>query len=410
MMTQRDGQYDRVSPDPIRTTSASDGKTHLVVIQPSSFCNIDCHYCYVRERLNKTVISKALVEEILQKVFRSERLADGFRLVWHNGEPLTLGIEFYRSIQKIIEKSNIRKKPFVHCIQTNATLIDDKWIDLFNQLSICPSVSIDGPQHVHDLNRVTRSGRGTFHVTMNGIKLLRRRGIKLGGLCVVSSLSMPFGRDIANFFINEGFSSLGLVIEGPWGANQKSSLPDIDGISTSGIVTQFIEDFYEAWYPHRKNLDVREFTNVFTAMKLIKHTNTACVQQEDATSCTVVSFDREGNISTFSPQMVMGVPGDTKRFVVANINEIHSLDELPSIPANLKLESEINAGIELCRNECGYFAFCGGGSPGTKFYEHGTFVASETQECRYSKKLMTEVLLENVRRHQEVVLIASTQT
>jgi sulfatase maturation enzyme AslB (radical SAM superfamily) len=76
--------------------------TELVVIQPSSFCNIDCNYCYVPDRSNRSVISPDILEDILAKVFCSRRVADGFRLLWHNGEPLSRGIPFYENALAII--------------------------------------------------------------------------------------------------------------------------------------------------------------------------------------------------------------------------------------------------------------------------------------------------------------------
>lgn len=379
---------------------SSDSRTELVILQPSSFCNIDCRYCYVPDRSNKSVMPQDLVEEILAKVFRSQRLADGFRLVWHSGEPLAVGMEFYRAAHATAERVNRLKKPFAHGIQTNGTLIDERWAAFLKECGFHTSVSIDGPRHVHDANRVTRRGRGSFDATMKGVQALRASGVKLVGLCVVSAASLPFGHEIAEFFVDHGFASVGLIVEEPWGANPRSSLHEIEPAESMHLFRQFVEDFYDAWYPHRHTLEVREFRDIFGVMAGLKEDPGASIQQEDATSCTVVSFDREGNISTFSPQMVGGTQQDAKAFIVANIRDIESLDDLPQLPVNRRLKKEIDAGIALCKRECGYFAFCGGGSPATKFYEHGTFAVSETRECIYRKKLMVDVLLNKAAEHQ----------
>ena len=109
-------------------------------------------------------------------------------------------------------------------------------------------------------------------------------------------------------------------------------------------------------------------------------------------------------ITHFSPQMVAGTPEDPRAFIVANIREIDSLDDLPDLPANRRLEEQVDAGIERCRRECGYFAFCGGGSPATKYYEHGSFAVTETRECVCRKKLIVDVALEKAAEHQARVL------
>lgn len=133
---------------------------------------------------------------------------------------------------------------------------------------------------------------------------------------------------------------------------------------------------------------------IFTAFRKVKLDNSAFAQQEDATSCTVLSFNQEGGITTFSPQMIAGTVDCPNRFIVANIRDLASLDDLDCSPIHQQLKTEIEAGIRKCRAECGYFNLCGGGAPASKFYEHGTFDCTETRECRFSKQLLADVLLE----------------
>ena len=55
-------------------------------------------------------------------------------------------------------------------VQTNGTLIDDDWCTFFLQWHAGVGVSIDGPRELHDRNRRTRSGAGTFDRTIAGIR------------------------------------------------------------------------------------------------------------------------------------------------------------------------------------------------------------------------------------------------
>ncbi|MDR3638211.1 MAG: hypothetical protein P4L84_30685, partial [Isosphaeraceae bacterium] len=91
---------------------------------------------------------------------------------------------------------------------------------------------------------------------------------------------------------------------------------------------------------------------------------------------------------------------EPRRFAVANIREIESLDEVPALSRHKALEAEIGKGIARCKAECGYFQVCGGGAPASKFYEHGTFDCTETRECRFAKQLLSSVLLEKATRLQ----------
>jgi uncharacterized protein len=386
-----------IAPDPCIKT---DGQTHLVVIQPSSFCNINCRYCYVPDRTNRNVIAPAILEDILTKVFASDRVANGFRLVWHNGEPLSLGIDFYQQAIDVIKRVNVRGKAFHQCIQTNGTLINQQWADFFKANDICPTVSIDGPQHIHDANRITRSGAGSFDATLRGIHILRDNGIPLVGLSVVTATSLDSGADIVRFFLSEGFSSLGLIIEEPWGGNPATSFSELAVRASVSQLEErfrrFVSDFFDAWFPHQSELVVREFSDLFMILKKLKGDRDAYPQQEDASPCAVLSFNRHGGITTVSPQMIAGTVENPDRFLSANVRDLDSLAEVEASLVHQHLTQQIGTGIRKCQTECGYFHLCGGGSPASKFYEQGTFACTQTRDCRFSKQLLSEVVLDKL--------------
>jgi uncharacterized protein len=384
----------------LRPCSRRDGRTHLVVVQPTSFCNIDCRYCYVPGRSNRAVVGADVLERILVRIFADAQVAEGFRLVWHNGEPLTLGIDFYRDANAIVRRVNTSNKSFLQCIQTNGTLINTRWVDLFQEFDIAASVSIDGPRKIHDLNRRNRSGRGTHDATMRGVRVLRESGMPLVGLCVVTRASLCCGREIMQFFVDEGFTSLGFIIEEPWGGNPETSFTHPPEYSQSPPLEdqfrRFIAEVFDVWYPYRQRIEIREFHDIFTAFRNLKVDPNSYVQQEDSTPCTVLSFDRNGGVTTFSPQMVAGTTECPNRFIVANIFDIDDLGDLSNAKSHKRLAAEITKGIDRCRTECGYFNLCGGGAPASKFYEHGHFDCTETRECRFSKQLIVDTLLEKI--------------
>jgi uncharacterized protein len=43
--------------------------------------------------------------------------------------------------------------------------------------------------------------------------------------------------------------------------------------------------------------------------------------------------------------------------------------------------TDIRAGVEACKKECGYFSLCGGGAPVNKLSENGTFASTQTSFC-----------------------------
>ena len=117
------------------------------------------------------------LRNLFSQVFASGWVRDGLSVVWHAGEPTVLPIAFYRDAFAMVESLRPHDLPVVHSFQTNGTLIDEAWCAFFAEAKVNLGVSIDGPRHLHDRNRLTRSGRGTFDRTIAGIRLLRRLGV-----------------------------------------------------------------------------------------------------------------------------------------------------------------------------------------------------------------------------------------
>src|ERR1700722_15548699 len=161
-----------------------------VVVQPTPFCNINCTYCYLPHRNVKTVMEQSTVSALFEKVFASGWTGEGLTVIWHAGEPLVVPISFYETALATIEALRPRSLQLRHSIQTNGMLITPAWCDFFKKWDINVGVSIDGPQHVHDAHRVTRSGRGTFDKTVAGIRMLRREKVPFHVISVLSREAM----------------------------------------------------------------------------------------------------------------------------------------------------------------------------------------------------------------------------
>ena len=162
----------------------------LVVVQPTPFCNINCRYCYLPDRSNKAVVAEETIANLFSQLFASGWVQDGVSVVWHAGEPMVLPIDFYRQTFQLIDRLKPAELALTHAFQTNGTLIDDAWCEFFAEQRINVGVSVDGPQRLHDVNRRTRAGRGTFDRTIAGIRRLRERGVPFHVISVLSAESL----------------------------------------------------------------------------------------------------------------------------------------------------------------------------------------------------------------------------
>jgi uncharacterized protein len=111
----------------------------------------------------------------------------------------------------------------------------------------------------------------------------------------------------------------------------------------------------------------------------------------------IVNVGCDGAFSTYSPELLgLSSPrhGD---FALGHV-ATDPLETVLSSPRFIALDEEIGRGVEMCRQECRYFGFCGGGPPGNKYFENGTFASTETLFCRLHKKACFDVSLDKLER------------
>ena len=200
------------------------GPIDLLIFQSTSFCNLECKYCYLPDRNLKNKISLDKIETTLKKIVQEELIKDQFSIVWHAGEPTVLPIEFYQDVNKLVEAIIPKSIKVNQHIQTNATLLTDEWCKFFIETGMKVGVSLDGPQHINDRNRVLRNGKGTYDQIINGIVLLKKHKIEFSVIAVLTDYSLDFPDEIYRFFRELGVKSLCFNMDEEDGVNTKSTL------------------------------------------------------------------------------------------------------------------------------------------------------------------------------------------
>ncbi len=364
----------------------------LLVIQPTPFCNINCSYCYLPDRRSKTVVSNETLSNLFSEVFASGWVRDCLSVVWHAGEPMVLPIGFYRDAFRTIDALKPAGVSVNHSFQTNGMLIDDAWCDFLIEADIGIGVSVDGPKHLHDLNRLTRSGRGTFDLTIAGIRRLRRRAVPFHVISVLSSQNMKSPAEMFDFYLSEGIEEVCFNVEESEGSHVSSAFAQDDVEAT---FYRFMSEFWRlaAAAPGRLTF-IREIDH---AVQQVLRPQDAMTANQLTEPFAVISMDVAGNISTFSPELVGLKNADYGDFLLGNINTDRLVDLLER-PNLAKMQRDIRAGVELCRRHCQYFSVCGGGEPINKLAENGTFVSTETTYCRLTRMRVTDLVLDAIDR------------
>jgi uncharacterized protein len=301
---------------------------------------------------------------------------------------MVLPIDFYRRAFRLIDSLKPAEIELTHAFQTNGTLIDDAWCSFFTEASVNVGVSVDGPQRLHDINRRTRAGRGTFDKTIAGIRRLREHGVPFHVISVLSAESLAAPREMFDFYVSEGIDRVCFNVEESEGGHVSRSFGET-GIEDAYY--GFLREFWRlaAAAPGKFSF-IREIDD---ATRLVLRPKEAVFFNQLVEPFAITSMDWMGNIATFSPELLGLKSPAYGDFILGNINR-DKLADMAERPVLQQMRRDIDAGVELCRERCEYFSICGGGEPVNKLSENGTFISTETTYCRMTKIRATDLVLD----------------
>lgn len=254
---------------------------NLMLKPAGSLCNLDCSYCYY---LDKSEIyggrePRMSVEELERYVrtYIESCGIDDVTFNWHGGEPLVLGLDFYRKAVEF-EKKYAGGKHIHNTLQTNGTLVTSEWAAFFAAEQFLLGVSVDGPAEVHDRYRRDRGGQPTLARVLEGLRRLHAAGVQYNIMATINSASEGRGLQVYQFLkgLGSDFIQFSPVVEHvvyPMrnGKPDKSARPHIVDPSVEGATLalwsvspvgfgKFMCDIFDYWV-HR---DVgRTFVNFF---------------------------------------------------------------------------------------------------------------------------------------------------
>ena len=165
---------------PINPTSAKVSSFPLstLVLNVNTGCNLSCTYCY-KEDLVKPAAGKRMdfqtAARSVDLLLEAGHQRDKINIVFFGGEPLT-NVPLIRAVVGYAEDVGARAgKRVDFSLTTNATLLTPELVDYFDAHRFGISVSMDGPQAIHDRHRRTVGGRGTYDVVARKVAMLLGR-------------------------------------------------------------------------------------------------------------------------------------------------------------------------------------------------------------------------------------------
>lgn len=371
----------------------------LLVVQPTSFCNLNCSYCYVPERVDSSRMSVDTIRQLRTVLENSSVLDSNKRLevLWHAGEPLAAGINFYKQAQDLLLFPLRCRREIIEVFQTNGTFITNDWCEYFLEAHALVGVSLDGPEEINDAQRAYRNGKGSFKLAVRGLELLRNHGIALNVLCVLTPATLSQPDRIFHFLLSLKITNVGFNVEEVEGEHRATSIEI--GMTPSDVRQKYMSFMKRLISLNRQNgfpIFIREFKA--QSQHLWNRAHNKCFFPDEAEhhAGKIITISRDGEVFSWSPELASGFNGDVAYFSLGNIHDVDSIDVLLNGARAKDFQREIDKGIDRCKQTCRYFNVCGGGSPANKFYENRTFTSTDTVKCRLQVQALTDVILSSV--------------
>jgi uncharacterized protein len=131
-------------------------------------------------------------QELLHKFLVEFReLAPKAVIIWHGGEPMAAGLDFYQKAFSI-EEELWEPGQVSNLMQTNGTLITPEWAKFIKASGLGIGVSMDGCPDQHNTHRKTDKGKGSHELALRGIRLLQKYDVGFGVIQTVTNETLPF--------------------------------------------------------------------------------------------------------------------------------------------------------------------------------------------------------------------------
>ncbi len=312
-------------------------RSFQVLAKPTgALCNLDCDYCFYLEK--RTIypgsdfrMSETVLESFLTEIIESHSDGD-VSIAWQGGEPTLMGLSFFAHAVARAEKLARPGQRIEHLLQTNGTLLDERWGAFLKQHDFLVGISIDGPEFIHNSHRKDKRGGPSFSKTMRGLEILRKHDVRYNVLCAVSSTNVDYPTEVYRFLRDECearyLQFVPIVVTGPGRTISHVSV-------TAESWGSFLSEIFDIWFRHDVgNIFVQIFESALAAwlglanpMCIFAETcgrNLALEHTGDLYSCDhfVDQEHRLGNILSETMASMVETPrqlefGESKRTLLA---------------------------------------------------------------------------------------------
>ncbi|MUK47513.1 anaerobic sulfatase maturase [Aliivibrio fischeri] len=325
----------------------------LFIKAESARCNLDCHYCYYLKNEDKSKLG--MDAETLDKLVSNHIQSQPPQIpvidfIWHGGEPMMKGLAFYQTAIEL-QQAHQSTTPIQNTIQTNGTLINERWAAFFAQHNFMVGISIDGPQLINDIARIDKAGNSSFERTMRGIQHLKQQNVEFNTLTVINNKSYKHGKAIYRFLKENGSTYLQFQ---PCIDHEMDRRFDYDWTLTGKQWGEFLCNVFDEWAANDiGKIYVQFFENCL--MILMGHQSQMCHHAETCGQQLMI----ESNGDVFSCDHYA-----YNNYKIGNINDNNaSLAQMVNSPEQMLFGQNKHDSLNQKCLRCDFKPLCNGGCP-----------------------------------------------
>lgn len=334
------------------------------LILPTDSCNLNCVYCF--HKPHSKSFDKISIDTIKHLLDISSPYYKNINFIWHGGEPLLMGMDFYKEVLELQQNYNNK---ICNSMQSNLTLLTPEFADFLSENNFTISGSFDGT--------CNEQSRGHSQAILNGRSLMIERGKRCGLVMVLSGLNIDHLIESYNFFKIQNINfTLNIYLD------STNSNPSPLKLEETHTIEKMCE-LFDYWAKDTSgNIHISYFKNILDYIVCGK--KSLC----SYTSCLGRWFGLryDGSLTPcnrYFPQ----------EYCFGNIHDYDSIGEAFESEGFKKLLTEAVERRNNCK-ECPVYNFCAGGCNNVALNENGV---------RNNGGLSCKVLI-GVYKHIEVFL------
>lgn len=246
---------------------------------------------------------------------------ENFLIIFHGGEPLLAGINFYENFIKMYREIFKNSKIELNfSMQTNGVLLNDELTNQFKKLNIQIGISIDGTIQSNNKNRIYHNGKGSYDDIVSGFHSVK----KIFGqpyancLCVIDVDEKP--EDVYNHFKSIGVNQLHLLFP-DFTQDDKKNNVEIPNLG------DWLKKFYDIWDEDRGIQKVSPFAEITGLILGIEECGSEAIGKRKNTTIVI---ETNGEIEPVDTLKICGNDfTKTKLNIFDNeLNDIYDVNEI----------------------------------------------------------------------------------